>query len=52
MGRLKGGFILSINDVPAIRKLFAAFEMQTVELDNTVAAGRSTPARELMIRRL
>lgn len=48
--RLQGRFILSINDVPEIRKTFAGFAVKPVSLTYTVA--RSTnehQARELII---
>lgn len=45
-----GRFILSINDVPEIRELFGAFELEPVELTYTVAGGKSVrPRRELII---
>lgn len=47
---IKGQFILSINDVPEIRDLFAAFQLREVELTYTVAGGKSVrPVRELVI---
>lgn len=46
---LKGRFILSINDVPAIREIFAAFDQEEVQLNYTVAGGKGRPARELII---
>ncbi len=46
---LKGRFILSINDVPAIRETFAGFAMEGVHLDYTVGGGKGRPARELII---
>jgi len=49
LAHLKGKFIVSINDVPAIRKLFAAFDQEQVELTYTVAGGKGRPARELII---
>lgn len=48
LGRLKGSFILSINDVPEIRKLFARFVFEEVELSYSVS-GKPTAARELII---
>lgn len=45
---LKGRFILSINDVPAIRKTFARFTLRPVRLNYSLS-GRATPARELII---
>lgn len=49
LGRLKGRFILSINDVPEIRTLFAGFDMEEVGLSYTVAGNSGTAARELII---
>jgi DNA adenine methylase len=46
---IKGRFILSINDVPAIRELFSGFAMQELELAYTVGGGAGRPARELII---
>jgi DNA adenine methylase len=47
---LQGRFILSINDHPAVREIFAGFEMEEVGL-NYRAGGVVTPARELIISR-
>jgi DNA adenine methylase len=49
LGRIKGKFILSINDWPEIRDLFAAFRFEEVSLTYTVAAGGATVAAELII---
>lgn len=49
LARLKGKFILSINDVPEIRRAFAAFVMDEEELTYTVGSGDAKPARELVI---
>ncbi len=46
---LKGSFILSINDVPEIRRIFSGFTMEEVGLTYSVMKGRSQPARELII---
>lgn len=47
---LKGRFILSINDTPEIRRLFAGFDLNPVELTYSVSGGgKQTPARELII---
>ena len=46
---LKGRFIMSINDVPEIRKLFAAFTIEEVSLTYSVSGGKGKPARELII---
>lgn len=47
--RLRGRFILSINDVPEIRETFAGFALHEAELTYSVSAGKSTAARELII---
>jgi len=46
---LKGRFILSINDVPDIRRLFARFRFEEVSLTYSVSSGAGTAARELII---
>jgi len=45
---LKGRFILSLNDVPAVRELFADFVIEEVSLNYGVGGGQR-PARELII---
>lgn len=45
---LQGRFILSINDKPEIRAIFAGFKIEEVTL-NYRLSGRVTPARELII---
>lgn len=45
---LQGRFILSINDTPEIREIFAGFEIEEVTL-NYRLSGKVTPARELII---
>ncbi|MFH0303213.1 DNA adenine methylase [Bradyrhizobium sp. 31Argb] len=48
--RIKGRFILSINDVPEIRRTFAGFRLRPVRLTYTVAgSSNARPARELII---
>lgn len=49
LGRLKGRFILSINDVPEIRQTFAAFKFEGAELTYTISGGNGRPAKELII---
>lgn len=49
LARLQGRFILSINDVPAVREIFAAFDQEQVDLTYTVSGGKGRPARELII---
>lgn len=48
LGGLQGRFILSLNDRPEVREMFAGFEMEEVTLNYQVS-GKSTPARELII---
>ena len=48
--RLKGSFILSINDHPEVRRIFAGFDFQEVETTYSVALkGNGTRAGELII---
>lgn len=49
LARLQGSFILSINDVPAIRELFGSFDLEEVRLRYSVGGGAGTQARELII---
>lgn len=49
LARLQGKFLLSINDVPAIRETFAAFAQEKVDLTYTVSGGKGRPAQELII---
>lgn len=51
LGGIEGRFIMSINDTPEIRALFARFTIEPVEL-NYRLSGKVTPARELIISRL
>jgi DNA adenine methylase len=48
---LQGRFIMTLNDVPAVRQTFAGFRMEPVALTYTVArkAGPKAAARELII---
>lgn len=46
---LEGLFLLSINDTPEIRALFADFAIEPVELRYTIGNGGATDARELII---
>lgn len=49
LANIQGRFILSINDVPAIRELFKDFNIMPVTLNYRVN-GPPTPAKELIIR--
>lgn len=51
LARIKGSFILSINDVPEIRELFGRFELTEVGLNYTIGSGRGVHAKELIVRR-
>jgi DNA adenine methylase len=47
---LKGHFLMSINDVPAIRRAFAGFNLRSVPVTYTVAAGNNARRmRELIV---
>lgn len=56
LGSLQGKFLLSLNDVPDIRKLFHPFKQQLVLTKysttngHTAASTRSKPQNELLIR--
>lgn len=45
---IQGRFILSINDTPEIREIFAGFAIEEVRV-NYRLSGSVTPARELII---
>lgn len=49
LGRIKGAFIMSINDAPEIRELFRDFEMEEVSLNYSIASSGGTEARELIL---
>lgn len=50
LGRIKGKFVMSINDAPEIRKLFRAFRIQTVKHRYTVGnADPNKVVQELLI---
>lgn len=51
LAKIKGTFLLSINDVPEIREVFAGFDMAEVETTYTVASkdGAGKKARELIV---
>jgi DNA adenine methylase len=46
---LQGRFVLSINDVPAIRRAFAGFTLKPVGVTYTVSSGKARRAKELII---
>jgi DNA adenine methylase len=50
MATLKGKMIVSLNDHPDVRQAFAAFDMETLEIDYTVGGGgKPATRRELII---
>jgi DNA adenine methylase len=49
LGGIRGKFLLSINDTPGVREVFARFPMREVETTYTVAAGDAKKAAELLI---
>lgn len=49
MARMEGTLILSINDHPDIRRVFAGYPMQSIDIAYTVGGGRGTQAKELII---
>lgn len=51
LSQMQGLFVLSINDVPEIREIFAGFDLEPVDLTYTVGGGgKARPAKELIIR--
>lgn len=54
LGTMQGRFILSINDVPEIRTIFAAFKIDEVKTTYTIAnrTEGSNDRAELLISRL
>jgi DNA adenine methylase len=46
---IEGAFVLSINDRPETRALFASFEIEAVSLKYSVSRGDATDAAELLI---
>lgn len=49
LAAIKGAFILSINDLPEIRDIFAAFIIEPVKLRYSISAAGDTEAAELII---
>lgn len=51
LGALKGRFILSLNDTPEVREIFARFQIEEVTTTYTITAKGSQPVRkEVVIR--
>lgn len=50
LSQLEGRFVLSINDTPQIRDVFAAFDQRQVDVTYTVHDGDGAVAKELIIQ--
>jgi DNA adenine methylase len=49
LGTIKGRFMLSINDTPETREIFAAFTIEAVTTRYTIAGGEWTEAKEIFV---
>lgn len=49
LGQLKGTAIISLNDHPAIRECFKAFQIEAIEINYTVGGGKGSKAGEVLI---
>ncbi|MFQ5535627.1 MAG: DNA adenine methylase [Sphingomonadales bacterium] len=49
LAKIDGGFILSLNDVPDVRNIFAAFHIEAIKTRYTIAPNSSKKAGELII---
>ena len=49
LSRIKGKFIMSINDTPEIREIFQAFNQESVQTTYSLAKGKPKKAGELII---
>jgi DNA adenine methylase len=49
LGEIRGRFLLSINDTPEIRKIFAAFPLEEVRTTYSISGEGNRPAAELLI---
>lgn len=49
LSAIEGAFILSLNDVPAVREIFAAFTVVSVELTYSINGPAPVTAREVLI---
>lgn len=47
---IKGKMVISVNDIPEMREVFAGLEMRSLDHQYSVGGGKRTPARELIIR--
>jgi DNA adenine methylase len=46
---LRGRFILSVNDLPETREIFGRFAIDQVDVHYTIAGGRGTDVREILV---
>ncbi|XQM38358.1 site-specific DNA-methyltransferase (adenine-specific) [Cupriavidus sp. H19C3] len=49
MAGLKGKAVVSLNDHPEIRRVFSAFEMESLDINYTVGGGKGAARREVII---
>jgi len=49
LARVKGKFILSLNDTPGVRDVFGEFKLEAVKTHYSVGATRNQVAGELLI---
>ncbi len=47
---IKGRFLLSLNDVPGVREVFKAFEIEAVRTVYSISSGATKPVGEVLIR--
>lgn len=49
LGRIDGRFILSVNDVPEMREVFAKFSIESVSTRYTITGGKWSEAAEIVV---
>lgn len=49
LSSLKGKAIISLNDHPDIRRIFAGYHIETTDIRYTVGGGKGQEAREVLI---
>ncbi|QAY92570.1 DNA adenine methylase [Pseudomonas sp. ACM7] len=49
LGEIKGKAIISLNDHPDIRRVFAGYHMETTDIKYTVGGGKGSEAKEVLI---
>jgi DNA adenine methylase len=50
VGKIKGKMVISVNDIPEMRKVFAGLKMESLSISYTVGGGKGSKAAELVIR--